>query len=182
MKIYLQVGESTESFSELSTTWCSDRIDESDVEYVIASKEPNNAPTGDRACPCLYGEPCNKMCTCVKPFSSRGCENCCTYGGEDQRKKKAEYLKRHLPKESVSDSEIKEESIKQYHSLCLDFDSGSAITDRVAFQKGAKWLRDRLSTKELGKKECKHDIKLVSGGSFQDRFECQKEGCDYHHH
>ena len=42
--------------------------------------------------------------------------------------------------------------------------------------------RDRLSTKELGKKECKHDIKLVSGGSFQDRFECQKEGCDYYHH
>ena len=101
----------------------------------------------------MYGETCNKMCNCVNTFRSRGCENCCTYGGEDQRKKKAEYLKRHLSKESVSDDDIKEESIKQYHSLCLDFDLGSAITDRVAFQKGAKWHRDRLSTKELGDKE-----------------------------
>lgn len=38
-KIYLQLGESTESFNELGATWCSDRIDKTDIEYVIALPE-----------------------------------------------------------------------------------------------------------------------------------------------
>ncbi len=44
-----------------------------------------------RACPCLYLEnPCyGGNCTCVNPISSAGCENCCTYGNLEQRKRKA---------------------------------------------------------------------------------------------
>lgn len=46
-----------------------------------------------RACPCLYGDPCNDACTCVNITSSRGCDYCCTYGSVMQRKNKAIRLK-----------------------------------------------------------------------------------------
>lgn len=37
------------------------------------------------ACPCTNAEPCHPDCTCVKPFSSRGCSRCCSYGSTEQR-------------------------------------------------------------------------------------------------
>jgi len=61
-----------------------------DVENVI---ETPLAKKEERGCPCLYGTPCNEMCTCVNPTSSTGCKNCCTYGGTEQRAAKAESLK-----------------------------------------------------------------------------------------
>lgn len=45
-------------------------------------------------CPCLYTTPCDPQCTCVKPYSSRGCNRCCSYGSVEQRKQMAEYLVR----------------------------------------------------------------------------------------
>ena len=45
------------------------------------------------SCPCLYTTPCHPRCTCVDPFSSRGCECCCSYGSIEQRKSQADYIK-----------------------------------------------------------------------------------------
>ena len=47
----------------------------------------------DNHCPCLYlKEPCHERCTCVNPFSSSGCKNCCRYGSLEQKKEMAEKL------------------------------------------------------------------------------------------
>lgn len=46
----------------------------------------------DRACPCLYGNPCSPKCTCVERISSFGCLRCCTYGSMEQRTNKAARL------------------------------------------------------------------------------------------
>ncbi len=46
----------------------------------------------ERACPCLYVEPCSPRCTCRIPASSRGCDRCCTYGSIEQRRDAAERL------------------------------------------------------------------------------------------
>lgn len=48
--------------------------------------------TADRACPCLHTTPCHPDCTCVKPWMSRGCRRCCSYGSADQRRAAAERL------------------------------------------------------------------------------------------
>jgi hypothetical protein len=45
-----------------------------------------------RACPCTQTTPCHPRCTCVQGHSSRGCKRCCTYGSEEQRRQKAEWL------------------------------------------------------------------------------------------
>jgi hypothetical protein len=47
---------------------------------------------GDKACPCLHTTPCSPDCTCVKPFSFRGCSRCCSYGSKEQRRLTAEHL------------------------------------------------------------------------------------------
>ena len=47
------------------------------------------------ACPCGYGNPCQKHCTCVEPWSSRGCRRCCRYGSLEQRQYRAAYLSAH---------------------------------------------------------------------------------------
>jgi len=44
------------------------------------------------ACPCVYGDPCHENCTCVQPYSSRGCDRCCSYGSDEQRAAKAKRL------------------------------------------------------------------------------------------
>jgi len=47
-------------------------------------------------CPCLYlDEPCDEQCTCVHPYSSFGCRNCCTYGSIEQRKNRAKILNKY---------------------------------------------------------------------------------------
>lgn len=43
-------------------------------------------------CPCKYTTPCHQDCTCVNPFSSRGCMMCCTYGSLEQRTEQEERL------------------------------------------------------------------------------------------
>lgn len=45
-----------------------------------------------QACPCLHTTPCHPGCTCVKPFMSRGCRRCCSYGSPEQQRKHAEWL------------------------------------------------------------------------------------------
>lgn len=45
-----------------------------------------------QACPCLYGDPCSDVCTCVNPVMSGGCERCCSYGSLEQRQEKAKRL------------------------------------------------------------------------------------------
>lgn len=48
-----------------------------------------------RACPCLYGSPCDPGmtgCTCINPGSSGGCLRCCSYGSLEQQRMRAEYL------------------------------------------------------------------------------------------
>lgn len=44
------------------------------------------------SCPCIYTEPCDERCTCVQPFSSRGCRRCCAYGSLEQRRDNAKRL------------------------------------------------------------------------------------------
>ena len=55
-------------------------------------EELNKTPE-ERACPCLYGQPCHPDCTCVNPASSRGCEYCCSYGSKEQRAAAAQQIK-----------------------------------------------------------------------------------------
>ena len=45
-------------------------------------------------CPCTFSEiePCQDNCTCMNPYSSRGCIRCATYGSYEQRVKKAKWL------------------------------------------------------------------------------------------
>lgn len=44
------------------------------------------------SCPCKYTTPCNERCTCVNPVSSYGCNRCCSYGSDEQRKEMAELI------------------------------------------------------------------------------------------
>jgi hypothetical protein len=46
----------------------------------------------DFACPCRSTTPCVPGCTCVEPYSSRGCRRCASYGSAEQRRAKAEWL------------------------------------------------------------------------------------------
>ncbi len=46
----------------------------------------------DGGCPCQHTTPCHPRCTCVMPYSSRGCERCCSYGSLTQRKENAERI------------------------------------------------------------------------------------------
>lgn len=54
-----------------------------------------------KACPCLHTSPCHPDCTCVDPFSSRGCARCCSYGSIEQQAVKADFLARVLDEEHV---------------------------------------------------------------------------------
>jgi hypothetical protein len=45
-----------------------------------------------KSCPCYYTTPCMSQCTCANPVRSGGCQRCCAYGSEEQRKSKAEKL------------------------------------------------------------------------------------------
>lgn len=45
-------------------------------------------------CPCNHlDEPCDPNCTCLNPYSSKGCDFCCSYGSKEQQKLHAEYIK-----------------------------------------------------------------------------------------
>lgn len=48
-----------------------------------------------KACPCHHVTPCSPECTCVKPWSSRGCARCCSYGNPEQQKARAVHLTQH---------------------------------------------------------------------------------------
>ena len=45
-----------------------------------------------KSCPCHWTEPCHKDCPCVKPWMSRGCQRCCTFGSDEQRRKCAQII------------------------------------------------------------------------------------------
>lgn len=51
-----------------------------------------HSTTDVKACPCLHTTPCDPTCTCVNPYSSKGCRRCCSYGSPEQQKAMAEYL------------------------------------------------------------------------------------------
>lgn len=65
-----------------------------DQEFIHTLEVKITAAEADRreACPCLHTTPCHPDCTCVKPFMSRGCTRCCSYGSKDQQRRMAEYL------------------------------------------------------------------------------------------
>ena len=46
------------------------------------------------SCPCCWGTPCNPHCSCVTPASSHGCQRCCAYGSDEQRRARAEHIAR----------------------------------------------------------------------------------------
>ena len=105
-----------------------------------------------RACPCLYGEPCNPRCTCIDGFSSRGCNNCCTYGSVEQREGRAKTLKcrtNSLHAKSVSEEEIESEA-KRRNTV-------------NAFITGAKWMQNRLSQTIEGEEEVIYFCKRTMG-------------------
>lgn len=60
------------------------------VEEISTRLEQLGKPR--QSCPCLHTTPCHEDCTCIKPFMSRGCRRCCSYGSEEQQQKKAERL------------------------------------------------------------------------------------------
>ena len=44
------------------------------------------------SCPCEWTTPCDPDCSCINPVMSRGCDRCCRYGSDLQRKYAAEYI------------------------------------------------------------------------------------------
>ena len=45
-----------------------------------------------KSCPCEIVEPCEKMCSCARPYMSGGCSRCCKYGSAEQQRVAAERL------------------------------------------------------------------------------------------
>lgn len=43
-------------------------------------------------CPCTLTTPCSSACTCANQIMSGGCNRCCRYGSEEQRKAAAEAI------------------------------------------------------------------------------------------
>ena len=68
--------------------------DEFSKGYNQALKEMNAWIDGCdiESCPCKHIEPCCPECTCVNPYSSRGCMRCCTYGSKEQQIKMANII------------------------------------------------------------------------------------------
>lgn len=59
-----------------------------------------------KPCPCKHLKtPCIERCTCVNPFSSSGCLNCCTYGSKEQQLAMAEHLNEIRIKHSKENNE-----------------------------------------------------------------------------
>ena len=95
----------------------------------------------NRACPCNYGEPCQERCTCVNPFSSSGCLNCCTYGSQEQRESMAKHLKsQQRPSEEVGKDEIEElwEKYSELQRISLDDIIGFQCMDKFQFKAASK--------------------------------------------
>jgi len=70
-------------------------------------------------CPCkLADTPCHPKCTCVNGISSHGCACCATYGSEEQRKAKAQWLVNHL--EQLSKLETVCEGLARFVSQYTD--------------------------------------------------------------
>lgn len=42
-----------------------------------------------KSCPCYWTTPCSTNCSCANPVMSGGCERCCAYGNDEQRKNAA---------------------------------------------------------------------------------------------
>lgn len=61
-----------------------------------------------RGCPCVYTTPCHPDCTCVKPFMSRGCGRCATYGSPEQQREMAEYLAKKIDHQPLNEFPFKE--------------------------------------------------------------------------
>lgn len=62
---------------------------------------------GARGCPCLYVEPCDLDCTCIKGGSSYGCSRCALYGNLEQRTNRAKLIVAEVVKlQEQLDSEI----------------------------------------------------------------------------
>jgi hypothetical protein len=66
------------------------RYADPDTTAALAALEGEGAR--HQACPCLHIEPCDPHCTCVNPYSSRGCTRCCSYGSKEQQRAAAEHL------------------------------------------------------------------------------------------
>ena len=54
-----------------------------------AAKEQAAARSG---CPCRLVQPCKPECSCASRVQSGGCDRCCTYGSDEQRQAKAEWI------------------------------------------------------------------------------------------
>ncbi len=105
------------------------------IETVVSQlKQPSPIEEEkDRACPCLYlEEPCNPNCTCKNPYSSAGCDYCCSYGSIEQRKHMAELLalKLHTPSPSTT---VKEEVEPWYYfeDSSIEGDISYIISSRI---------------------------------------------------
>lgn len=44
------------------------------------------------SCPCTHGFPCAEDCSCIRPYSSKGCSRCCRYGSDEQKKQQSEII------------------------------------------------------------------------------------------
>ena len=52
-----------------------------------------------KSCPCHWIEPCHKTCTCAMPWMSGGCRRCCTFGSDEQKRKRAQRIADYLDAE-----------------------------------------------------------------------------------
>lgn len=58
------------------------------------SVAPDNSLAEGDACPCTHGAICDPNCSCVHPYSSRGCAFCCSYGSAEQKETRAVHLRK----------------------------------------------------------------------------------------
>lgn len=88
-----------ECVEKLYRAGCGHVMDAGELEAIVApyitraSRTPLPEKTSG-SCPCLYTTPCQKDCTCIRPFMSHGCFRCASYGSQEQRRMKAEKLAR----------------------------------------------------------------------------------------
>lgn len=99
----------------------------------------------DRGCPCKYlDEPCQPMCTCKNGVYSHGCIYCATYGGLEQRKKKAEWLSSIIKKGIAASQPNKDEGKQEDDTAIKMMDKAvkclyMELPESIANDVSAKW-------------------------------------------
>lgn len=59
----------------------------------------------EKSCPCHWTTPCSPDCSCVTRGSSRGCDRCCSFGSDEQRRERAKVIAAKIDDEPIHPSD-----------------------------------------------------------------------------